>query len=196
MAKARAIHGLQPQSTTGENARKIVEMRLDELYQWEKYVGELYRSSELHDMRIAAKRLRYTLELFADALPPACAALVKDVEQIQGELGELHDNDVMIALLRLCLGSVGGGNTYQVALTQAPTLARKKSQGKIVIEPALVAHMTDPKVTPSAEDRLGLEALLRAYEKQRKQSYIAFREHWQQLQERDFRRELLYAIQG
>ncbi|WP_040444059.1 CHAD domain-containing protein [Ktedonobacter racemifer] len=194
MAKARAIHGLQPHATTGENARKIIETRLDELYQWEKYVGEPYRSSELHDMRIAAKRLRYTLELFADALPPACAALVKDVEQIQGELGELHDNDVMVALLRLCLGSVGGGNTYQAALTQVPTLAKKKSQGKTVIEPALVAHMADPKVAPSAEERLGLEALLRAYEKQREQSYIAFREHWQQLQERDFRRELLYSI--
>ncbi|GHO66017.1 hypothetical protein KSC_049090 [Ktedonobacter sp. SOSP1-52] len=196
MAKARAIHGLQPQATTGENARKIIETRLDELYQWEKYVGEAYRSRELHDMRIAAKRLRYTLELFADTLPPACAVLVKDVEQIQGELGELHDNDVMVALLRLCLGSVGGGNPYQTVLTQAPTLARQKSQGKIAVEPGLVAHMTDPKIAPSAEERLGLEVLLRAYEKQREQSYMAFREHWQQLQERDFRRELLYAIQG
>lgn len=196
MAKARAIHGLQPQATTGENARKIIETRLDELYQWEKYVGEAYRSSELHDMRIAAKRLRYTLELFVDVLPPACGLLVKEVEQIQEELGELHDNDVMVALLRLCLGSVSGGNPYQAALMEAPALVSKKPKGKIVVEPALVAHMTDPKVAPSAEERLGLEGLLRAYEKQRDQSYMAFREHWQQLQERDFRRELLYAIQG
>src|SRR5262249_3261492 len=103
MAKARPIIGLDTHAPTGRNARIIARIRLDELYDWSHYVGDLYHSRELHNLRIAAKRLRYTLEIFADVLPDACVSIVKELEMIQEELGALHDSDVMIALLRLCL---------------------------------------------------------------------------------------------
>lgn len=194
MAKAKTIKGLNPRVSTVESVRKIVETRLQEFYQLVPYIDEAFRVREMHDMRIAAKRLRYTLELFADALPPACSVLVKDVEQLQEELGALHDNDVMIALLRLCLGSSSGGDPYQEALARATKLPKRKQKRKTMVDPALVAHLTDSGATPSAEERQGLEWLLSDYEKQREQRYIAFRQHWQQLQERDFRHELLCAL--
>ena len=61
MAKARPIQGLDAQAPTGYNARIIARVRLEEMYQWEKYVDSPSHERALHILRIAAKRLRYTL---------------------------------------------------------------------------------------------------------------------------------------
>jgi len=44
----------------------------------------------IHRMRIAAKKLRYTLEAFADALEPG-ATLIQEVTALQDAAGEMHD---------------------------------------------------------------------------------------------------------
>ena len=105
MAKAKPITGLDLQASPAYNARQIASVRLEELYEWSQYVDQPFAIREVHNMRIAAKRLRYTLEIFADYLPEECAGVVKILEQIQEQLGQLHDSDVLIALLRLVLGS-------------------------------------------------------------------------------------------
>lgn len=48
----------------------------------------------LHALRIAYKRLRYTSETFADALPLELAALAERAARFQKRLGEIHDLDV------------------------------------------------------------------------------------------------------
>lgn len=103
MAKAKAVTGLEAQAPTSKNARLLAQARLEEMYSWSEFVNEPFRIKELHDLRIAAKRLRYSMEIFEDELPQFCKEAVKEVEQIQEELGSLHDSDVMVALLRLCL---------------------------------------------------------------------------------------------
>src|SRR5712691_474793 len=105
MAKARAITGLDAQAPVAANARLIAKARLEDLYLWEQAADDPYNIVELHNMRIAAKRLRYTFEVFEDVLPVASKAVLKELVQLQEELGDFHDSDVMIALLRLCLGS-------------------------------------------------------------------------------------------
>src|SRR5947199_4776225 len=112
MAKAKPIQGLDSQAPTGENAGIIARTRLDELYSWAKYVDNPYYVRELHHLRIAAKRLRYTLEVFEDVLPAGSQAVVTELSRIQDEIGALHDSDVMSALLRLCLGSQDSGVAY------------------------------------------------------------------------------------
>ena len=191
MAKARPVKGLNAHAPTGENARMIARVRLEELYGWDQYVDEPYRVRELHNMRIAAKRLRYTLEVFEDYLPQACVQIVKELEQLQDELGAFHDSDVMIALLRLCLGSEDGGIAYERVLAQA-----KQQQGKEknLVRPELVADLVDPAVAPSAEERYGLEKLLFRLQLRREEQYTAFRQHWYQLRARDFRREILEIL--
>lgn len=191
MAKARPVKGLNAHAPTGENARMIARVRLEELYGWDQYVDEPYRVRELHNMRIAVKRLRYTLEVFEDYLPEACVQIVKELEQLQDELGALHDSDVMIALLRLCLGSEDGGTAYERVLAQA-----KQQQGKekYLVRPELVADLVDPAVAPSAEERYGLEKLLSRLQQRREEQYTAFRQHWYQLRARDFRREILEIL--
>jgi inorganic triphosphatase YgiF len=189
MAKAKPIRELDCQAATGENARIIARTRLDELYSWAKYVDIPYHVRELHDLRIAAKRLRYTLEVFEDVLPAASQAVVKELSRIQDEIGALHDSDVMIALLRLCLGSQDSGMAYEEALVDT----KKKYQSKkgFTLPADLVADLLEPGAAPSAEQRYGLERMLLRQQQGREKQYSDFRQHWYQLQARDFRREIL-----
>jgi len=188
MAKDKPITGLDPRAPTGKNARIIARVRLEEMFNWDRYVDNPYNIRELHDLRIAAKRLRYTLEIFEEVLPEASKSVVKELTQIQDELGALHDSDVMIALLRLCLGSQDSGVAYEDALVDAQKQYSKK---QFILPPQLVAVLLDPASAPSAEERYGLEQMLFKQEQCREEQYSAFRQHWYQLQARDFRREIL-----
>ena len=188
MAKAKPITGLDAQAPTGKNARIIAKVRFEEMYEWDRYADNPYHVRELHNLRIAAKRLRYTLEIFEEVLPEACKPIVKELEQIQEELGTLHDNDVKIALLRLCLGSQDSGVAYEEALVGAKQQYSKK---QFILAPELVADLLDPAVALSAEERYGLEQMLLKQQQDREDQFTTFRQHWHQLQARDFRREIL-----
>ena len=113
MAKAKPMSGLMLRLRQGKMLAKLRRFRLEEMYEWEKYVDNPYDVRKLHDLRIAAKRLRYTLEIFEDALPEGSQQVVKELTHVQDEIGALHDSDVLIALLRLCLGSQDGGEGYE-----------------------------------------------------------------------------------
>ncbi len=67
MAKAKALTGLDPHAPTEQNARRIARTRLDEMNSWAANVDNPYEVQGLHNLRIAAKRLRYTLEIFEDS---------------------------------------------------------------------------------------------------------------------------------
>ena len=191
MAKAKVIKNLQAEVPTGQNARVIVRERLEEMYSWDTYVDNPYNVRDLHNLRIAAKRLRYTLELFQETFPEEIVPLIKEIEQIQAELGSLHDSDVMIVLLRLCLGSKDGGSGYERMLTEAARLAEKR---KFSVNPRLVAHLvnTDHRLAPV--QRQGLEMLLSDVHRQRDAQYSAFRIHWYQLKEHNFRQEIVSLL--
>ncbi|MFL5663001.1 MAG: CHAD domain-containing protein [Ktedonobacteraceae bacterium] len=193
MAKAKPIMGLVAQAPTGVNARVIVKERLEEMYAWDKYVDHPYSVHELHNLRIAAKRLRYTFEVFEDFLPEKCKAIVAEIAQVQDEVGALHDSDVMIALLRLCLESQDSGVAYEQALVEVEKQGSKK---EALVPPAMVADLVDPGVAPIAEERYGLEEMLLKQQQMREERYVAFRQHWYQLQARDFRREILEILDG
>jgi CHAD domain-containing protein len=53
----------------------------------------------MHRARISVKQVRYLLEL-APSLPRRVEARIADLKSLQASLGELHDVDVRIALLR------------------------------------------------------------------------------------------------
>ncbi len=191
MAKASPITNLSSQASIGENARTIAHVRLDEFYQWSHVVDTPYNVRDLHHMRIAAKRLRYTLELFQSTFPPASATILLEIEQIQEELGRLHDTDVMIAALRLCLGGLDSGTAYEQALVRAQT---KRNKGTFIIPPFLIATLLDSTTTPTAEERYGLEHLLMSLQVEREKLYTTFSQHWHALQQRDLRCEILRIL--
>ena len=73
----------------------------------------------IHQLRIASKWLRYTLEFFREALGPEVDQLVPRVVALQDHLGWLHDADVTIALTRQFLvanaGRLGPAETEVIA---------------------------------------------------------------------------------
>ena len=78
---------------------KIILLRCAELQQLS---GSLYRPFEtqpLHRLRLAAKRLRYAMELFAPCWSEQLLAFAQEIAGLQKSLGELHDCDVWIAHL-------------------------------------------------------------------------------------------------
>ncbi len=57
----------------------------------------------LHDLRIAAKWLRYAMEFVREALGPESAPLIAKVTALQDHLGEMHDADVSASMARAFL---------------------------------------------------------------------------------------------
>jgi hypothetical protein len=192
MAKPKPITNLNMQAPTRQNAEQIVQARLAEMYEWSHFVDSPYAIRELHNLRIAAKRVRYTLTVFSNFLPGDCKILEKELTQIQDELGVLHDSDVLIALLRLCLGSQENPIADPTVLTGQKG---KQPKAKSFIHPELLTAVLDPSVAPTPQERNGLEQFLREQEQKRQQHYQAFRQHWYRLQEQDFRRYFLSIIE-
>jgi hypothetical protein len=187
MAKAKAIAYLDTQAPVAVNARLIARERLAELYQWERAVDDPANVRDLHDMRIATKRLRYTFEVFEEVLPPAGKAIVSELIRLQDELGALHDSDVMIALLQMRLSDQQSGTVAANGIGANP----QPTHTKPLVSADMAAYLLGPRALPTEEQRRGLEEFLRQQQDLRVQRYSTFRQHWRQLQERDFRREVL-----
>jgi CHAD domain-containing protein len=94
--KARKVKGLDPTAPLGDNAERIVAVRLDELTSFMPKAADPDEVVALHDMRIAAKRLRYILEVTGDCFGPYASGAVKMVKELQDLLGEIHDCDVQL----------------------------------------------------------------------------------------------------
>jgi CHAD domain-containing protein len=60
-----------------------------------KDAGHIYAPDRLHRVRIAAKKLRYTLELAADSGTVQATPLVRALKRVQNTLGRLHDLQVL-----------------------------------------------------------------------------------------------------
>ena len=97
--KARKVKGLEPSGSFADNARRIIEVRTAELESFSSAVRDPRAVRELHDMRIAAKRLRYVLELTAPAFGPEASRGAKQARRLQDLLGEIHDCDETIPLV-------------------------------------------------------------------------------------------------
>ena len=93
--KARPVKKLDPQGPLLENAARILRVRTRELRSFAPVALHPERSVEQHDMRIAAKRLRYVLETTEFCFGAPAAGARRAAKQLQDVLGELHDCDVM-----------------------------------------------------------------------------------------------------
>lgn len=74
----------------------VIVERLKELEELSDSLYKPFEVESLHEMRIAAKRLRYALELFQQCWGRAIAGYAKKVAAMQKALGDLHDCDVWI----------------------------------------------------------------------------------------------------
>lgn len=82
-------------------AHRSVGKKLGLFLAFEEYVEQPERADELHAMRIAAKRLRYTIEMFAPLYPDSrgLKPYLSAVKEAQELLGQIHDCDIWIEQL-------------------------------------------------------------------------------------------------
>jgi len=78
---------------------EAISAKLSDFLSYEEFIDQPDRVEELHAMRIAAKQLRYTLEIFAPLYPNELKDSIQATRKGQDLLGEIHDSDVWIALL-------------------------------------------------------------------------------------------------
>jgi len=95
-ARASAPRRAEP-SLVRHFAGSVVWRRYEEVLAYENVLPST--TATLHELRIAMKRLRYTLEFFEEALSKETRAVLKQLAAAQDELGEMHDADVAIGLI-------------------------------------------------------------------------------------------------
>jgi CHAD domain-containing protein len=100
MAKPRDIPDLQCEEPFGTAAGKVVAVRAQELADHSENVLDTTDIERVHDMRVATRRLRAVLEIFAPCFPKAeHRDVLRDVKALADALGERRDPDVHIAAL-------------------------------------------------------------------------------------------------
>jgi CHAD domain-containing protein len=96
VAKAAEIdvHPFEPYALA---AARIVRVRADELFAHSDGVLDTSDIERVHDMRVASRRLRAVLEIFAPCFPQGdFKTVLRDVKALADALGERRDPDVHI----------------------------------------------------------------------------------------------------
>jgi hypothetical protein len=94
--KAREVPDLDPAAPLAENAARIALVRVDELRALAADAEREDATQAQHDMRIAAKRLRYVLEATGLCFGEPADVARERAKELQDLLGEIHDCDVML----------------------------------------------------------------------------------------------------
>jgi len=101
MASAEEIAGFDdPAITFREAGARAVEVRAEEVFALSEDVLDTGDIERVHDMRVATRRLRAVLEVFAPCFPAReHRRLIGEVKALADALGERRDPDVMIERL-------------------------------------------------------------------------------------------------
>jgi CHAD domain-containing protein len=174
--KARKVKGLDPAGSLRRNVGRIVTTRLDELYSFDPH-GD---AQTLHDMRIAAKRLRYVLELTSPTLGPAAAKGAREAKELQTLLGELHDCDEMLALIDDHSAGLRAVDA-EAALALAPNGATELPASTV-------------RALPNRLHYRGLETLSAYFSARRELIHRRFVRKWERLERTGFSQQLIDAL--
>jgi CHAD domain-containing protein len=169
--KAKAVKGLEPEGMLGDNAERIVRVRLDELTSFMPKASDPKEIVALHDMRIAAKRLRYVLEVTGDCFGPYASTAVKLVKDLQDLLGEIHDCDVQLPEVAAFLEELVAADVAVAGLSPR-----------------------DLAKTPNRRTYAGLVALQVHLRARRRELFEQFLEIWRDYERKGFEARLAFAI--
>jgi CHAD domain len=177
--KARAVKGLEPDAALADNAERIVLVRLDELCGFMPKAADPAEVVALHDMRIAAKRLRYILEITGPCFGQYAKTATKLTKDLQDLLGEIHDCDVQVPETERF--------AERLLVADAGTL-HETAAGADDLDPALL------KQAPHARDHAGVAALQTHLRARRLVLFDRFLELWAEYERKGFRARLEYAV--
>jgi CHAD domain-containing protein len=100
VARAREVPGFDCEEPFARAAARVVEMRAAEVFEHAEGVLDTDEIERVHDMRVATRRLRAALEVFAPCFPTKRhRKALKRVKALADALGERRDRDVSIEFL-------------------------------------------------------------------------------------------------
>jgi CHAD domain len=178
--KARRVKKLDPAGTLVENAARIVTVRLDEVRSFVPAAFDPEAGREQHDLRIAAKRLRYVLEVTGFCFGRPAEAARKRARDLQDVLGELHDCDVMLPRIERHIAELRAEDADFV---------RELAGESTDLEPSLVAR------APHRTSFRGLEVLAVYVQARRKLLHERFVGLWAELERAGTWRRLERALE-
>ncbi len=116
-----------------EAGREVVADGLQDLLDLGTSLYEPFKTEELHEMRIAAKRLRYAIELFVACWGEKIAPFAAEIADMQSFLGEVHDSDIWIESLGKRLrrdqkDASGNESDYQTAAWLLSEFVKKRTK--------------------------------------------------------------------
>jgi CHAD domain-containing protein len=111
LAKAREIPAIAPDATFREAAASAVEVRAEEVFSFRGRALDTSDIEGVHDMRVATRRLRAVMEIFAVCFPAKQhRRVLREVKELADALGERRDPDVMIDGLEKVAGKLAPGD--------------------------------------------------------------------------------------
>jgi CHAD domain-containing protein len=178
--KPRKVKGLDPAGPLADNLERIVRVRLDELCSFVPRVLDPDEVEHLHGMRIAAKRLRYILEVGAEPCFGDYARKAgRRAREVQDLLGEIHDCDVIRPRVLALLDGLRVADARDAAL---------RAGDADDLDPRLVAG------AGHASAWRGLETLAVYLAARRALLFERFLERWRDMEREGFRARLEYAV--
>src|SRR5215217_7980282 len=115
MAKADDIP-VAPDEPFRAAAGRTVRVRAREMFDHAEGVLDTGDIERVHDMRVASRRLRAVLEIFAPCFPASeFDGVLRDVKRLADALGERRDPDVHIAALQQFAKALAPANRPGVA---------------------------------------------------------------------------------
>ena len=178
--KARKVKKLDPGAPVTDNMRRVIGVRLDELHAFLPAALDPAEVETLHDMRIAAKRLRYILELAEPLFGRPAKTAAKQVKQLQDLLGEIHDCDELEPLVHAHVAGLRTKDAAAVLASAAP--------GADDLDPALARR------APGRANYRGLELLIVHARARRGLLHGRFVREWAALEQAGFRDRLEAAL--
>ena len=177
--RPRRVKGLDSAGSLADNAERIVRTRLDELYSFTPKALNPKKVKAMHDMRIAAKRLRYILEVTAFCFGPYAGTALKRAKELQDLLGEIHDCDEMLPRVHAAVRELQDADVDRLL-----ELAADEDD----LAPELAAKVKH------ADAYGGLEVLGVWLESRRMLLFERFLDRWKTLERNDFRGRLERAL--
>jgi CHAD domain-containing protein len=162
-------------------AREILDERLRDLHEMSASLFQPFETEHLHEMRIAAKRLRYAIELFTPCLGETLKPFCKEIARMQDSLGELHDCDVWIVEIGAALREASG-EKFDV----------KSPGGR-----AEASMLSNNNTTRESETQVAHQAifwLLEHFVKRRTEHFCAALERWRDWKTTGFQERLADTI--
>lgn len=137
MAKARAIEGLHDQLPFATAAALTVRTRTDELFAGADGVLDTDDIERVHDMRVATRRLRAVLEIYATCFEKdEHKVVLKQVKALADALGARRDPDVQLEDLRALAADLDEADRPGVGLFAA-RVREEQREGNAVLADAL-----------------------------------------------------------